>query len=870
MSPSSRRPPTDPRPQAHRSSRTSAWFVLVAVLLLGVASLAVAGVVIEAVESETDQESDRFDASVDRSTVVEPAHSTFEPVARERVDTGTNGNASIEFAVESETVVATDGPASRTAVEVTLENVTDRPIVHADGTLSDAELATVFSDLGAAFDGITRGSESSSAAAAAADLGYEPEEVIRLEGAADLTESDGVELEFESVDPGTYAITLVDNETGASGVADVTVEPAGGASFESSVYPTPVGDPVEFTLALEDGTDEAWIQVGGPADDFVDVLYVADGDDTGEVSFWFNPRTAGTAWPQTYDGGSDTVVSLVADGDDAFPDEKRPSFANGSDGSEDLTFEEYLDALGVIDATEDDRYDQLERPLGDGSYDLRVSATGSFVATDQGVELERELDDATIALVGAEPGDLTVSQAPPGAADEASLDRVRAEATETDAVAMGDRLLVELDAPGVHGALAAAAAERSGSELADRETGYAGRDLYTLVAGDEWLGEGLEFAIETESGSPLVDLNTTDRENVSVYSDPDDGLLSVVVDTRTNAIVGTPDDETPDDETDDDETDDDETERDGAEGDDAFLADTVHNVTVRVGSVTDDDASFRFGDPSSHPRGGAGGETDRPASPMRPVGDPLERTASFTLEPAAMTLHSPSDDVVQLNPTPDAVVSGTTNVAPGTDATLRVDGPGANDTTTVDLTVDRAGNVRSDPIDFSDRSESESATVTVLVGETEIASSDAQFVRHDGDPFSPAVEGTAPQSVDAGTDASLIATFRNQGDFNGTAAWSIAVENETVASGVKEVAGRATATESASLETDEPGTLEWTVEYGPVSDSGTVVVEPTAESAGATDEADDDGSGNFGLAIAIAILLLLCVSLLALLETTKF
>lgn len=236
-----------------------------------------------------------------------------------------------------------------------------------------------------------------------------------------------------------------------------------------ATYTGVAGDFVTVSVSLNE-LDEAYIIIGGDrAEDGeqsgapLDILHVS-----GSATFMINTRLVGTDRPseQVYiplEGsvtsyehafGSDTPVSEAG----VFSD-----IAFETEG-----YEQAATSLLEFRAATDSG--QQARPLQPGSEISMVIAGGdSLVVTEDGFPDARyPLDRATITLTQPEITDVTTYRLPTGNADEQSfaldpseiqelepsgISGLLGSATQTDTIAENDRLLIEVEASGLWGAL---------------------------------------------------------------------------------------------------------------------------------------------------------------------------------------------------------------------------------------------------------------------------------------------------------------------------------------------------------------------------------------------------------------------------------
>jgi hypothetical protein len=484
--------------------------------------------------------------------------------------------------------------------------------------------------------------------------------------------------------------------------------------WSEATYEDPAGDVVTLTLDLSERVDpdgdaggdatvpdHAYVQIGSAEAGFVDVLYLADADGDGEVTVSVNTRTLGTS-----DSVSATNVDLVYHSPD---DEVRsavhgrlpagedaPTFV-GADGESLAGFDAYLAELGLIGSADTDRgIDQLARPLQPGAYPVAAGISGEFRVLEAGSTSPGEAEPGTSAMTATEgevateaaplgratidltrPGieDISIHAAPAAPANAADNRTVlQASMGERESVAAGDRLVIATEATGIYGHLVAI-----DGDFASLEDGFSPATLAEL---ETRTGEGVRFAVEAESGPVLqgpgsgggvdspfevLDLSETNPETVAVYTDEEAGELYVVVDTR--AV-------------------------------DAFDPDTGdggRDFSASMDYESDPEEPFLFDREDRHIQtfyrgllGGAGGDPGQPAFPYLDPGENATGETNFSVEPPRASFEGLGDEAgggegtgggdaregghgtLRLRSDRPVRVAGETNLAPGTEATLRV------------------------------------------------------------------------------------------------------------------------------------------------------------------------------------------------------
>ncbi|MCG1004926.1 MULTISPECIES: BGTF surface domain-containing protein [Halobacterium] len=458
-------------------------------------------------------------------------------------------------------------------------------------------------------------------------------------------------------------------------------ETAQSSGWTQHNYTQAAGDLVTVTLNLSNTstttTEATYIQLGSAASGFVDILHVTDADGDGNVTFSINTRAVGTSTSLgpfrselVYHSETDTVRSAVHGRLNTATD--GPTFY-AEDGTKLAGFEEYLAALDLIDSAATARgTDQLRRPIDVGTYPIVASATGTFHVQDapesaetdtapaQHTRVDRVVDRATIRLTQPAIEDVAIHTAPAATANSAeNVTALQTALSARETTTTTDRLVVAVNATGLSGHLVAL--EESFDSLT---TGIPPQSFAQLEART---GEGVEFAITAETGpvtqgpgssggvsSPLevVNFATATPSEATIYADTTTDTLYVVIDTRAF----------------------DNLQPTGAGAED-FSAELQYN--------TDADTPFLFDREDRHIQtyyrgfvGGAGGDPTQAAFPYLSPGEYATAEANISITtPRARFESSDRNSTATgllLPHTGNVTIHGTTNLAPGTDATLQL------------------------------------------------------------------------------------------------------------------------------------------------------------------------------------------------------
>jgi len=561
------------------------------------------------------------------------------------------------------------------------------------------------------------------------------DEKVALLTAGDV--DDDEEIDFDGIDDGTYDFDFNVTDTEASDSVTISVaESDGSANFDQDVYTQTAGDLQHFQIELED-TDEAYLQFGDEDAGFIDILYLEDDDGSGYVNFTVNTRLVGTDHSATglgldaddvFYSEDDIVESLIhhgfvasggdfdevtnlgdlegfdrdahffddsdVEGDDAYGD---------GDGDIDVQFQEYLEELDLISSEDDSPLTQLVRPLQATDYDLTVDENGLFIA-DGDSDVDDEIGFATLELINPDLGDINTWVGPSEDADEYDdISELVEQLTERDTVAIEDMLVIQAEASGIYGHMAALDGALNNNDLTDGlDDGF---EASVLDALDNQDGEGFSISVEDEDpignqDENALDFANADDDEIFVLVDNDNGELFIVVDTDASDAFS---------------------ERDPSDGDE-FTVEIEYEVEDERARFTDED---EFG-----PLVSGGGDGDDEAFPYLRSGDTMSATASFTFEDAAVHWDNVDDDGnVEIEVDDESIVSGETNIAPGSDATQRIRHAGNTSSFLAngDAEIDSDGTFES-TFDFSDRDVDDEARITFRMSGSTIDTADGIFV----------------------------------------------------------------------------------------------------------------------------------------------
>ncbi|MDS0300403.1 PGF-CTERM sorting domain-containing protein [Halogeometricum sp. S1BR25-6] len=380
--------------------------------------------------------------------------------------TGVNGANAVEFEVAVQSLTANwseDSVTQGDSEDLELESGRSDYIVEvsADGLDAD-DLETIFGDSDA-FVGTNDEDDS-----------------VYL----DAGEQDEIPADFgDDIDAGDYEFDVEVTDTTASDSASIAVEESDAdVNFADSVYTEQVGDVVEMSVNMED-RDEAYVYVGGDDVNYLEVVKLTDDDDDGMVNFTFNTYTANESNVNPFE--------LVEDSDDEL------ELATGDVETEDNGLP------GAVDGT-------LSERLETGDYDLRTSTSLDYNVEDD--EVEDEQDVATLDLGERNTSGIATWTAASGNADEFDdAQELLENVNESNVVAIGDRLVVQVNASGTSGVI-------------DED------NVDSLLNGDE----GMQFTVEEADAGANADSSELDLDssNTAIYQNESSDQFFVVVDTR--------------------------------------------------------------------------------------------------------------------------------------------------------------------------------------------------------------------------------------------------------------------------------------------------------------------------------------------------
>ena len=539
--------------------------------------------------------------------------------------------------------------------------------------------------------------------------------VVLVDSDGDVVESDEgtlngqreYDFSFDAADlsAGRYTVQATDEDSGITVESStVSVDEAADvdASFSRDIYSQTAGDVVEMTVELENA-DEAYVQLGDEESGFVDVLYIEDDDNDQDVTFEVNTRTLGTSVgsvDSVYNSEDDIVESEVHGGISTgtaptYEDsDGNPLTASGS--AADGSFEAYLDTLDLINnGTGENADDQLVRPLQPTTYDVAANGNNVFVSNvNDEAELDNDIGLAILDLTRPGVEDVRIWTAPTDNADTTDEHQEVVDAvSRDDEIAEGDRLVIQAEATGIYGALVAI----SGDDFDALDDGISANELGTLVdtrTGDIWNGEGVSLTVESDDAGnqQVTSLNlngdSVDNQDIFVLLDNEEGQMFIVIDTSSSEAF-----------------------------DNEVGADTEFVANLEY--TTDDSERFEFSNGLQGSAGGDDADTGDPAFPYFQADSDQNQSADFTIAAESVSFDNQNADrEVQLEHSGGTTVSGSTNLAPGTEASIRIRSDSSVSPSfvkTISTEVADDGSF-SGTFDFSSQSAGDTADVSLRVG----------------------------------------------------------------------------------------------------------------------------------------------------------
>ncbi len=342
----------------------------------------------------------------------------------------------------------------------------------------------------------------------------------------------------DGFDDGQYTLSVSAlGETESQTFTVSNIVDAEGASFSEPEYRSVAGDFVEVSVDIGD-QDEAYILIGGDRDsdgqnfeNYLDVLHVDGG-----TTFIINTRLVGTDRDSDAVYIGDGVTSYAHSiGADSEPQGEFAGVSFQNEGGNEIasTLAEFRDEMG---------FDDRSSPLQTSRYRLVAGGSGAIVDRDGVPNVKQPIARSNLVLTQPEIGEVTTYTLPPGAADEEDIGGLLGDATEADLVARGDRILIEVQASGMFGALMDENEDAPDADeipvewvqrLLDRHEGVSIELRDSELAGPNRPGADLRFSDVASSDLYVLPDDTADQwEGDALGDEPVIGGFYIVIDTR--------------------------------------------------------------------------------------------------------------------------------------------------------------------------------------------------------------------------------------------------------------------------------------------------------------------------------------------------
>ena len=465
----------------------------------------------------------------------------------------------------------------------------------------------------------------------------------------DFNSGDDYTVNFTDVDAGEYDFEFEVTDTGVSQTITVTVREIGEGelSFVDSAIEQEQGDIAEITVIAEEAANSGSLVIG----DIDDVGYqlnvsIDSFDDDDEITIYFNTYLAGLIGQDIGDGDvveySDVIWTDESDGAELGAGDEDDELGNTESGVLDVGSYE----LTVSAETGADRFEEtLDSPDEVGTLFLEERSTDSWATWTAS-------DDAVDAVLDEDEDDRA----------EFAGDAIGSLITETDTVAHDDYIVHQFQASGLTGALEAMDSVFGAGDDADAQL----KALLTTGEGDDDLAN-LRIRETRDSVGPNANRRTVNLENTSidVVVDDENNQFFILMDTSDIVLGQANDEPNLDDEED-------------YEFDIRFELRDQRLLDVDEDDLDDNDLSDFY----------QRVDLENPVSIE-------EREGEFDIT---------SDDQIEVNDEEGQMISGSTNIAPGSEVSIRLRGvSGASFSKSAgDLVVSPDGEFE-DEFDFSDR-----------------------------------------------------------------------------------------------------------------------------------------------------------------------
>jgi len=330
----------------------------------------------------------------------------------------------------------------------------------------------------------------------------------------------------DQIDDGSYTVrftALGESKTESIFISN-TINPEAVGVLGEPVVRTPAGDFASIP------TGGQYMLIGGNVDSgdrqqYLDILHVSGGSTT------LNTRLLGTdvRSQKAYGDGVTSYAHTI--GADAGPTERNGTVFEGVSFESASSLAEFRSNIGI---------GARSAPIQAGRYQLVAGEKGRVTLRDDGdVGLVKSVGRSNLVLTQTQRiGDITTYVLPPGKASETTISEA-AGATETQSVAIGERLVIEVPATGMWGAtLPDSESEMSAEQIANLLSDHEGIRIEFAPRhpfNDPNAGAGsLRFSDVSEEDLNVIADTTTDlwENETTVGDDPTFGGYYIVIDTR--------------------------------------------------------------------------------------------------------------------------------------------------------------------------------------------------------------------------------------------------------------------------------------------------------------------------------------------------
>lgn len=627
-----------------------------------------------------------------------------------------------DFSVEWDEERVTDRDVA--AITIESNRVPEYPVsIKADG-ISYAELSTLFSSATVTEDRSDIPFD---------ELGYDPQsttvEDVKEDGYVTVKNWDNgnenIDAQFDKLanseglpSPGDYEFELTAADTGVSDTTTVEIgSESESASFSKEDYQGDAGDLMEFTVDMKD-TDTVFVQVGGKNNGFVDILYVERKKSNSGVTIAANTRLLGTnpslQTDQVYSASNVKTFTSAYHANGKYPFGGNPTIwdkdvfmdDSPSSGNTSMSYPKYLQAIEL--ASSASREAMLNKPLQPTEYGLYAAGFKNIDASNEAVfqaDTSKPTDtlaQATVTLNQPRPHDITIYQAPQAEADDAGgVNKILNDATQTKSVAVGDQVIIGLNATGIYGGIIA---DPDGGKVGDLEdrNGEVGtefiRDYIAAVHRVELVFDGTN---EVGNQNP-PQLNFDARDDITnAYVDRKDDRIYIVVDTSSKKAFTT----------------------------EPYTDYNPYNVKfVYDGTGATEEYNFENEDPSN---GAFSVQSEDVSHPFVQPGESLSTEQQFSISSKKVDFENMRDGVIQLHIDGSSKISGGTNVAPGSSAKILLTSNETAFRKESSVTISEDGSF-SKTVDLSDREIGEKMNIQFIVRDNTVASGQAVMTKEIG------------------------------------------------------------------------------------------------------------------------------------------